>query len=436
MVRIRDLTTVVKPLMDTSWKGSTMYPWLIPLRVDPFYLLLQRKANCQPAPDDGWRLMPETLVEIKAHIQTFVEQRKIEAKIDLLYDPVVKEWTCIVILLTDIPNLKFDELLSPSLDLDSVQFSIIVEQRLNVYGSNPEFETLTKGIWEEFACSLHQSQICMNDCLELERMGLVIPELQNDFVMFGPYYDHTTDSWISNKVSIWICFDHPYLRSFLRSPNESRPDSFMNYPVFYWNSFAVQQSISATIDPKTQQNWNKGKSEVGTGFLYDLPEKISTAEVTTAQGTIGPRINLFVPDTKISSWYLTCAHCFENVNGSSLYLKNADNKKIGRLIAVNKDLDVAVIEMWETKDTVKTNRTSVHLASCRTTHTVCTQFLDSTVFKSGMKTQGTTGRIISFGGFARNLQGSKHDLFAVVLGDSDCFSENGDSGSVVAVWNG
>jgi hypothetical protein len=56
---------------------------------------------------------------------------------------------------------------------------------------------------------------------------------EGSFALFGHYYNYEQKQW-ENKVAIWICFQNPIRRHFLKNKNEKRIESYLDIPVQYF----------------------------------------------------------------------------------------------------------------------------------------------------------------------------------------------------------
>jgi hypothetical protein len=76
-----------------------------------------------------------------------------------------------------------------------------------------------------------------------------------DFDQHQPFFlflDIITIIKWENKVAIWICFQNPIQRNFLKNKNEKRIESFMDIPVQY---FSASFSYNDILD--TKKGWSK-----------------------------------------------------------------------------------------------------------------------------------------------------------------------------------
>jgi hypothetical protein len=349
----------------------------------------------------------------------------------LLYEPSQCKPYC-YILISRNSNLTPGEVwaqmigpTAPGLGL-GYPFSVIIDSHSNhLSGHNPEFETYDKH-GEKF----NSAALTFPDGVDVDADDFfdeLIIGFEDVFVMFGHHYDAASGAW-DDSVAIWVCFEDPVRRYFQTSKSERRQGSYKGIPVHYFSanssflsnktfktlSFEEIKATTAGQLDKWQRSCGMAtykQYSCGMGFIAEWENGDSYS------GTIGPNLKSFhsnfereLPD----NYYLVSRHvvidgAFSYDDARNCCIYDLNMNPIGRLFAVHKFLDVAIIKLYckhtpDVKINVAHDRLEVrdfisfaaHQSSDQR-HISLGDLTSLNIFKSGKTTGVTKGHIYSWG---------------------------------------
>ena len=242
------------------------------------------------------------------------------------------------------------------------------------------------------------------------------------FVMFGHRYDAASGAW-DDSVAIWVCFEDPVRRYFQTSKSERRQVSYKGIPVHYFsaNSSFLSNETFKTLTFKEIEATTEGQldnwKEEAEDFQYScgMGYAVERENGDRYSGTIGPNLKSFPSNfekelnIKPDNYYFVSRHVVDKANTRNCYIYDLNRNRIGRLFAVHKFLDVAIIELyWEHTPDVKINvahdrlevRDFISFATHQSNdqrHISLGDLTSLNIFKSGQTTGVTKGHIYSWG---------------------------------------
>ena len=386
---------------------------------------------------------------------------------------------------------KMDGPTAPGLGLGlGYPFSVIIDSHSNhLSGHNPEFET-----YDEHGEKFDSATLTFPDGVDVDADDFfdeLIIGYEDVFVMFGHRYDAASGAW-DNSVAIWVCFEDPIRRYFHTSKSERRQVSYKGIPVHYFSA------NSSCLSNKTHKKLKFEEIEATTaGQLFKWQRSCGMATYKQYScgmgfavewengdwysGTIGPNLKSFPSNferelkIKPDNYYLVSRHvvvdgAFSYNDARNCCIYDLNMNPIGRLFAVHKFLDVAIIELYckhtpDVKINVANDRLEVrdfipfaaHQSSDQR-HISLGDLTSLNIFKSGQTTGVTKGHIYSWGIHVGTRYKPDEEVYSAhidkqmaLLGPPTInkqfylfgkkknranFSEDGDSGSpVVAIQN-
>ena len=371
----------------------------------------------------------------------------------LLYEPSEYKPYCYILLSRNselLPENVWTEIIGPMApnSVDGYPFSVLIDSYENhLSGHNPEFETYDKnGEKMNFSTFPNGVDVDADNFFDELIIGW-----ENVLVMFGHHYDAANKVW-DNSVAIWVCFEDPIRRFFDTSKSERRQMSYKGIPVHY---FSANSKLLGNTTHKRRTfeeiettrkgellNWTRNKNKTyhpGTGFRANFDNGESAFK-----GTIGPNVKTFpcsnfgkeLPD----NYYFVSRHVviFHGVSCDNEYIYDVvTNKRIGRLVATHKFLDVAIIELYcNHTSAVKINANNdcleVQDFIFFDQQNICIGDLFSrNIFTSAAETGVTKGNIHSWGIYVHKKckPQSTKEFFLVGLENNG--ANRGDSGSAV-----
>ena len=392
-------------------------------------------------------LTTQKVVEIK--FNEIVEHLKAEypeANYGLLYFPDTLLPCCYI-------HCKHEKLKAIQESIDNYQaslyFTVIIDSQCGGYcGYNPEFESLTSDIWDSISI---EGWTLDTFNKALQKLNILSSSEVN--VMFGPTYDFNAKQW-SSRASIWVGYTDPIMRHFLLARDESRVEEcYVNskrFPVQYWSITTHLLTRYSDTAKTLRMYWGK---EIG------IRSNVSKDSYGThvREGSIGPSIKSMFPDWDVpKTWFLTAAHNFYHHETRFDYsfalqhpeVLNYSDYPIGRLIGVNNEQHLAVVEM----NCYNINDLKVKVKVTSDTYIPCNRAIGlddfdllgwgRDIYKSGATTGLTTGSLSSWGLQVNPIYDNEDtpppgDLspFIIVRKRKNKFSEEGDLGGSVFFIN-